>query len=679
LDDSGGVTLRSRLRKAWFGLRGIDPEAVIVTFRTGPVELCDRMAEEVRRLIPGRRHIEIAPGTSPREVRERLRGLRIGMAPVMIAGGDEHGGLRRLAFRLAPTRILAYNPRLERHHLQWKFPLASWLFWRGTPLDRIWLRPSWWPWARERTVVPREFRIVEGRPFSPVRAPVSVLSPYVPWPMSHGGAVRLYNLLRECSYGFDITLFAFTEGSEEEDLEPLRKFCTKLVLVPKPRYREPRWSSLEPAEVREYRSDVMEGLIAKHRRGPLQVEFTQLAGYGGDILVEHDITFDLYRQVHRRKGTVGSWWDWWRWRRFEKRALKRAGHAVVMSDKDRQLCGHRRATVIPNGVDLTRFRPAAETGADRILFIGSFRHFPNVVAYRFLTGEVFPRVRARKPGAQIAVVAGPDPRLHWQASTGLADWPAIDGVEVTGFVADVRPLYEESKVAAVPTLESAGTNVKVLEAMAMGRPVVSTSSGCAGLGLVHGLDVWIADGAAAFADGIVRMLADEALRRGVAERGRRTVEERFSWRRIAAIQTALWSELSAPPVRLRGSTVEDAERIAGIIASSPEAGQWKPDECTVAVIQEEVVGLIAHRTVAEGEHEILNLAVAPEWRRKGVARVLVANWLNRVKGDVFLEVRESNVVARRFYEALGFSTEGVRSGYYDNPPEAGIVMRFRTC
>lgn len=673
------MSVKATIKKAWFGLRGVDPEAVVVTFRTGPADLCDDMSGEVRRLIPDRRHIEIASGTPAHEVRARLRGLRIGMAPVMFGTGGEHDEMRGLAFRLAPSRILAYNPRLERHHLHWSTPLASWLFWRGVPLDRIWLRPAWWPWARERTSVSPEFRVIEGRPASPVRAPVSVLSPYFPWPLSHGGAVRLYNLLRECSSDFDITLFAFTEHEKPEDFEPLRKFCAKLVLAPKPRYREPRWTSVEPAEVREYRSEVMTGLIAEHRRGPLQVEFTQLASYEGDILVEHDITFDLYRQVHERRATRGSHWDWWRWRRFEQRALERFPRAVVMSEKDAKLSGHPRVTVIPNGVDLARFQPRPEPAARTILFIGSFRHFPNIVAYRFLTEQVLPKVREAEPEARLIVVAGPDPKIHWRGFTGTLDWPPLAGVEMHEFIADVRPLYEGSNVVVVPTLESAGTNVKVLEAMAMRRAVVSTTSGCAGLDLTDGSDIWIADGAEAFASGIVRLLADPAARRAMAEAARRTVEERFSWRQIAAVQSSLWAELSPLPLRMRDARDEDAVRIRAILSASPEAAQWQPDGCVVAEVSGEVIALLAHRSTAADEHEILNIAVAPEWRRRGVARALLSQWLRRVRGGVFLEVRESNQAGRTLYESLGFTVRGVRPSYYANPPEAGIVMGLQTC
>ena len=144
---------------------------------------------------------------------------------------------------------------------------------------------------------------------SPERRRVAVLSPYFPYPLSHGGAVRIWNLLREIAREFDVELFAFSDGPQlpAADLEPVLAFCARVVLVEKPRYREPRWSTLLPPEVHEFRSPAMHRAIARERGSfgfeRLQVEYTQLAEYPGDILVEHDVTFDLFGQIARGVAT----------------------------------------------------------------------------------------------------------------------------------------------------------------------------------------------------------------------------------------------------------------------------------------------------------------------------------------------------------------------------------------
>ncbi len=213
--------VKQRFKRWIFGLLGKDPEAVVVTFSTGDADLCRRMAEEVRALEPDRRHFVATEANWP-ELRRELRRYRIGLAPVMLT--RQPSALRRAAYRLAPRKILAYNSRLERHHL--RPSLASFLFWRGVPLDRIYLRPWWWPWPkRERSVTPTGDRVLKGRPCSPERRRVAVLSPYFPYPLAHGGAVRIFNLLRETAREFDVELFAFTDDDAEPPAAPVLEFC----------------------------------------------------------------------------------------------------------------------------------------------------------------------------------------------------------------------------------------------------------------------------------------------------------------------------------------------------------------------------------------------------------------------------------------------------------------------
>src|ERR1043166_2190436 len=107
------------------------------------------------------------------------------------------------------------------------------------------------------------------------------------------------------------------------------------------------------------------------------------------MLVEHGVTFALFAQIARRARTLSATWDQFRWRRFETAALTQFPRVVGMSGKDAEM-GGRHSTVIPNGVAPARCQPAAETPGERLLFIGSFRPFPNIAAYRFFTEEVWP-------------------------------------------------------------------------------------------------------------------------------------------------------------------------------------------------------------------------------------------------------------------------------------------------
>ncbi|HTS31072.1 MAG TPA: ribosomal protein S18-alanine N-acetyltransferase [Bryobacteraceae bacterium] len=135
---------------------------------------------------------------------------------------------------------------------------------------------------------------------------------------------------------------------------------------------------------------------------------------------------------------------------------------------------------------------------------------------------------------------------------------------------------------------------------------------------------------------------------------------------------------------IRRGEPSDLEAVAAIQDASPEAARWTVSDYPehdfqIAVRGGHIAGFLVSRRVAQGETEILNLAVAPEWRRQGVARTLLAAFLAGVRGTVFLEVRESNQAARNIYKSMGFQEVGCRRGYYDYPPESAIVMKFHSC
>jgi len=136
-------------------------------------------------------------------------------------------------------------------------------------------------------------------------------------------------------------------------------------------------------------------------------------------------------------------------------------------------------------------------------------------------------------------------------------------------------------------------------------------------------------------------------------------------------------------MKIRAATSDDLAAIATIQAASPEASQWDPAgyldyDCLVAVENDHVAGFLVSRQTTPGEREILNVAVALSERRRGIARRLIAAELERVRGQWFLEVRESNIAALNLYKACGFQEAGRRNSYYHNPTESGIVMKLNS-
>jgi GT2 family glycosyltransferase/glycosyltransferase involved in cell wall biosynthesis len=375
------------------------------------------------------------------------------------------------------------------------------------------------------------------------RPRVLIASPYVPFPLSHGGAVRMYNLMRLAAAQFDLILVAFTEQHAPPPPE-LLAICAEIVLVRRPGTHELP-SRGRPDVVEEFDSSAFHAAlhqtVRKWRPAIAQLEFTQMAQYAADcapartVLVEHDVTFDLNEQLEKLEPT----WDLRRqtplWRHFERDAWERVDRVVVMSEKDRALVG-RKAAVLANGVDLDRFRPAANPPEPRrLLFIGSFAHLPNRMAVEFFLAEVWPQLR----DVHLHIIAGTH-HERWKLAADLAQ----PGIELEGFVSDVRPAYERAALVIAPLVASAGTNIKILEAMAMGKAVVSTPAGVHGLDLSPGSDFILVKTAAEMADAIQRLLGDAATRTRIEIAARARVEREFGWDQIARHQTALYRDLA---------------------------------------------------------------------------------------------------------------------------------------
>jgi GT2 family glycosyltransferase/glycosyltransferase involved in cell wall biosynthesis len=388
--------------------------------------------------------------------------------------------------------------------------------------------------------------VFPGRPASG-KPRVLVACPYVPFPLSHGGAVRVYNLMRRAAESFDQVLVAFTDRLEPPPPEMLA-ICCEVVVVHRAGSHSLPFKGL-PDVVEEfaspaYRSALLQ-TVRKWQPAIAQLELTQMAQYAADcapartILVEHDITFDLYGQMLELEDDWELRRQYALWRRFENAAWGQVSRVVTMSEKDTKLVT-AGARTIPNGVDLERFRPAAgEPEPRRLLFIGSFAHLPNLLALEFFLNHVWPRL----DGVRLHVIAGARHEFFLARSRVRLDLER-PGVEVEGFVADPRPAYERAAVVVAPLVASAGTNIKILEAMAMGKAVVSTPAGVNGLDdLAAGEDFRLTRTPGEMAETIEDLLGNPEKRRALESAARRRVEREFGWDVIAGRQARLYREL----------------------------------------------------------------------------------------------------------------------------------------
>ena len=387
---------------------------------------------------------------------------------------------------------------------------------------------------------------------------ILVVSPYLPFPLAHGGAVRMYNLMRRAAESYDQVLISFN-GAEHVVPQELLEICCEVILINRPgTHLLP--STKRPDVVEEFDSPAFHAAIRQTMRkwnpAVAQLEFTQMAQYARDctpaktILVEHDVTLDLYQQLLAQ----GDDWELRRqlarWVPFEVQAWGEVDRVVTMSEKDAALLRRAvpdpaRIPCLPNGVDLQRFRPSdREPEPRRLLFIGSFAHLPNVLAVDFFLREVWPALR--EAGATLHIIAG---ARHEYFLDRYRERAQIDlhqpGIEVEDFVADVRPAYERAAVVVAPLLASAGTNIKIMEAMAMGKAIVSTPAGINGLDLEAGRDVVVAESGEEMARAILELFEHPQERRAIERQARLTVESKFDWDVIAVAQQRMYEELLA--------------------------------------------------------------------------------------------------------------------------------------
>jgi len=216
--------------------------------------------------------------------------------------------------------------------------------------------------------------------------------------------------------------------------------------------------------------------------------------------------------------------------RFES-IIAQFDRGLVCSEVDRQYLERAvpgaRLDLLYNGVDLEQFSPMAHAEPEpyRMIFTGNMSYFPNQDGAMFFISKIFPLILQEVPQAELFLV-GQNPPRRLRALAG-------EQIHVTGFVPDIRAEYLRSAVAVSPIRFGAGTLNKVLEPLALGVPVVSTSIGIEGMGLRPGEDIIVADDAGGFARAVVRLLKDEALRRAIGSSATERIRSRFGWARIA--------------------------------------------------------------------------------------------------------------------------------------------------
>lgn len=381
---------------------------------------------------------------------------------------------------------------------------------------------------------------------------VLFVCPFVPWPLVNGGKIRTYHLLREAARQAEIHLRVIREPETAPDAEQaLAPLCASLGMFERSQPgRIERWK-LPKLERWFHSRALLDAVHADLTRGGFRlVHLDELLlarivpSERAVPVVQHHHKLDtvLYGSLTRGT-TLERRFDLWKLARLEAESARRYRHHLLCSQDDadtlRARYGALDCAVVPSGFDPATFAPELvprERPPDRLLFLGSMDYGPNVEAVLRFVRTILPRIRAVRRGVELAIVGG-DPLPEVRALAG-------PGVTVTGRVERVQPYLAGASALIVPLEIGGGTRLKIVEALALGTPVVSTTIGAQGLGLVHEQHLLLADGDEAFAAATLRILSDPALARRLGEHGRTHVHEHFRWEVLGRELVDYWERVA---------------------------------------------------------------------------------------------------------------------------------------
>lgn len=365
-----------------------------------------------------------------------------------------------------------------------------------------------------------------------------MVTKFVPVPANSGGKLRSLAILRRLAAVGEVVLCCFEDRTG--DIEQVRSLGVDVRTVPwRPHARNVIRGIVRTGSGSAGRfwdtglARLVQEATTERPTDLLQVEYSQLAPYlelgkaGSRVLDFHNIESALalsYARSSRSPRARLARLESVLLRRLERRAAGKADLVVVVSDHDRdRLPGKARELLVcPNGWDPTEDLPHAENSS--AVFVALMSWKPNVDAAEWLVRSVWPQVVEAVPHAELSLV-GREPTPSVKALAGPA-------VHVTGTVPDVRPYLESAAIALAPLRSGGGTRLKILEALDAGRAVVATSVGIDGLEDLVGRGVVVADGAATYAEEVVRLLQDPQRARTLGAAGAAAVRELYSWDRV---------------------------------------------------------------------------------------------------------------------------------------------------
>ena len=386
---------------------------------------------------------------------------------------------------------------------------------------------------------------------------ILMLTPYAPFsPNSSGGRIRMWEEIQYLGRRHDLTVVSFVFSREEYELrEALASRCNRVIAVMLPNKPSPSKRQDQrrlPWPVRRCVTTEMRKTLESLQKVNFDlvlIEHIFMAEYRDlfsicTVLEEHNIESNIFKQLARiqpssmeiSEGKISRQEErallhatWMHVARYENQTWPKFPLRITVSENDKQeldrRCPTGRTIVIENGINTQSITPVANSGSRKILFMGTMDYIPNVDAVFYLREHILPRIWQKDPTISL-VIAGRNPP---QKVRSLASNPRI---EVFANPEDMSEIAKDCCLTVVPLRIGGGTRIKIPHSMAMGLPVVSTSLGSEGLSVVDGVHILIRDEPEQFADAVLQIISDPALRNNLRTNGRRLVEERYDWSRM---------------------------------------------------------------------------------------------------------------------------------------------------
>ena len=375
-------------------------------------------------------------------------------------------------------------------------------------------------------------------------------------PVDKGGKIRSYNMLKALKRNCQITYLTLDDGTADNTARELAsEYCHELVCIPH-RRREKfttgfyvelvlNLASVLPYAIKKYESAEMRREIRK-RVGTFDVLICDFLAPAvnvprdlncATVLFQHNVEAMIWKRHYEvQTNAARKAYLFRQWRKmfdFEAATCPRYDCVVAVSREDREQMEReyhvKNVYDVPTGVDTDFFRPggAVERQSHNLVFTGSMDWLPNEDAIRYFTEQIMPRIKQSVPDVTLTVV-GRDPY------PGLLELSKRDpSVIVTGRVEDVRPYMDQAAVYIVPLRIGGGTRLKIYEAMAMEKAIVSTSIGAEGLPVTNETEILLADTPESFADSVVKLLQDQNLANAIGQRAAARVRQEFGWESVA--------------------------------------------------------------------------------------------------------------------------------------------------